>query len=276
LQTLRARPLLNSKVEIRAENLGNVTAHVIASAEASLRRLQVEHIDVFQIHNGPVSGKTTLTGRGYRTLGLDDYAAAIEGLARLRAAGKIGQAGFICRGRDIAEVRGLIETGLFAVINVPYTLLNPTAGFVPPSGLTVERDFGQVIDVAQAAGVGVAVHSALAGGYLTDDDVLGAARHPLARSVDPAAEAARLARRKAASLLFLARETGATLAQAAFRFVLSHDGVTTALGGFSSLSQLEEIALVAGQGPFPLDLMARLKDLWQSDFGLAVRTVPNG
>src|ERR1700682_5185504 len=53
LKTLGARPVLNTKVEIRADNLGDVADHVVRSAEGSLRRLGVERIDVFQIHNGP-------------------------------------------------------------------------------------------------------------------------------------------------------------------------------------------------------------------------------
>jgi len=36
----------------------------------------------------------------------------------------------------------------------------------------------------------------------------------------------------ARSLTFLSREAGCTLAQAAFRFALMHEGVSTALGGF--------------------------------------------
>jgi L-glyceraldehyde 3-phosphate reductase len=52
LKSLGARPILNTKVEIRAENLDDVADHVVRSAEASLRRLGVDHVDMFQIHNG--------------------------------------------------------------------------------------------------------------------------------------------------------------------------------------------------------------------------------
>jgi L-glyceraldehyde 3-phosphate reductase len=42
--------------------------------------------------------------------------------------------------------------------------------------------------------------------------------------------------------------------------------VTTALGGFSSLEQLEEIARVPDLAPFSSDLMAQVHALWARDF----------
>jgi aryl-alcohol dehydrogenase-like predicted oxidoreductase len=45
-----------------------------------------------------------------------------------------------------------------------------------------------------------------------------------------------------------------------------HEGVATALGGFSTKAQLEEIAAVSGMPPFSPDQMARLEALWRADF----------
>src|SRR5947207_6280684 len=53
LKSLGARPILNTKVEIRAENLHDVAGHVVRSAEDSLRRLAVDHVHMSQIHNRP-------------------------------------------------------------------------------------------------------------------------------------------------------------------------------------------------------------------------------
>src|SRR4051812_47852227 len=65
LKSLSARPILNTKVEIRAENLDDVAGHVVRSAEASLRRLGVDRIDMLQIHNGPSRIDPKLEGRKY-------------------------------------------------------------------------------------------------------------------------------------------------------------------------------------------------------------------
>lgn len=269
LKTLGARPVLNTKVEIRKENLGDVAGHIMRSAEASLRRLGVDYVDMFQIHNGPSRTDSHLEGRNYSQLSLDHFmrpSGALDGIERLKRSGKIKYAGFICRGNDGEEVRQLLGTGVFHLINVPYTLFNPTAGRVRPHGLTVEKDFGDVISFAYAHGEAAAIYSPLASGYLTDDSVAGIPRHELARTYDLESPASLRLRQMARALTFLSRENGCTLAQAAFRFVLMHQGVATALGGFSTKAQLEEIAAVSGSPPFAADQMTRLDALWNANF----------
>jgi aryl-alcohol dehydrogenase-like predicted oxidoreductase len=268
LKALGARPILNTKVEIRAENLDDVAGHVVRSAEDSLLRLGVDHVDVFQIHNGPTRVDPKLQGRTYTQLALDHFlrpGGALDGLERLKRAGKIRYAGFICRGNDGDEVRQLLDTGVFHLINAPYTLFNPTAGRAKPEGLTVKSDYGDIISAAQARGAAAAIYSPLASGFLTDDSVAGIQRHDLARAYDLASPASLRLRQMARSLIFLSRENGCTLAQAAFRFVLMHEGVATALGGFSTKAQLEEIAAVSGMPPFSRDQMDRLEALWRAD-----------
>lgn len=273
LKTLGARPVLNTKVEIRkenlGENLGHVAGHIVRSAEASLRRLGVDYVDVFQIHNGPSRGDPGLEGRNYSQLSLDHFTlpgGALDGIERLKRSGKIKYAGFICRGNDGEEVRQLLDTGVFHLINVSYTLFNPTAGRARPNGLTLEKDFGDVISSAHARGAAAAVYSPLANGYLTDDSVAGRPRHEVARAYDLESPPALRFRHMARALTFLSRENRCTLAQAAFRFVLMHDGVATALGGFSTKAQLEEIAAVSGAPAFSAGQMKRLEALWNADF----------
>jgi aryl-alcohol dehydrogenase-like predicted oxidoreductase len=270
LKELGAKPLLNSKVEIRAENLADIADHVVASTEASLKRLGVDHLDMLQIHNGPVAKPPLMEGKYYTQLSMEHYTGpggAIEGVERLRRAGKIRYAGFICRGNDGAEVRQILDTKLFHLINVPFTLFNPTAGYAAP-GLKVGKDYGGVIDYAHSVGAGAAIYSPLASGFLTDDALRGDNRHPLARAYDMNAESSVRLRKQAAAVSFLARDNGITLAQAAFRFILTHPGVTAGLGGFSTIEQLEEIAAVPDMGPFSADAMTRLNHVWAENFGV--------
>ncbi|SAL26932.1 aldo/keto reductase [Caballeronia arvi] len=272
LRTLKARPLINSKVEIRAENLDDIAGHVVRSAESTLEELGVDHLDVLQIHNAPVAGTRAPVDRDYHTLGVQHFLGprgALEGLTRLVDAGKVKHVGFVCRGNDAPYVRELLATGMFSVLNVPYTLLNPSAGMVLPANLAVDKDGGAVLDDAREACAGAAIYSVLARGFLSDQSIAGEAHHPLARDVSGNASDARNMRERAARVSFLARESGITLAQAAFRFVLAHPGVTTALGGFSSMEQLKELCAVSGMGPFADDLNARLERVWQSNFAEA-------
>jgi aryl-alcohol dehydrogenase-like predicted oxidoreductase len=262
LRDLGQRPVINSKVEIRQDNLEDIAGHVVRSCEASLKRLAIDHLDILQIHNGPATTPPTLEAGSYRALALKDFLrpdGAMEGLHRLKAAGKINYAGFICRGGDGDEVRELLKTGQFQLINVPYTLINPTAGLVRPSNVTAQPDYGGVINDAGKHGVGCAIFSPLAGGYLTDGHLDGAASHPLARPRDPDGiiESAKLVR-------FLASENDLTLAQAAYRFILMHEHVTAVVGGFSSQEQMEEIVRVSGMGPFRAEEMAKLQTVWRA------------
>jgi L-glyceraldehyde 3-phosphate reductase len=268
LKEIGHRPLLNSKVEIREGNLHDIAQHVVNSAEASLSRLGVDYLDILQIHNGPITPPPTLRGQGYAQLSTADYlrpGGAMEGIARLREAGKVRAAGFICRGDDETDVKRLLDTGVFSLINVPYTLLNPTAGMPKPANLQVQPDYGNVITHAMSKGMGAAIYSPLAGGYLTDQAIAGE-QHPLARNKDLQAPAAKRMRRIASGFSFLKDELSDTLAKAAFRFALGHSGVTTVLGGFSSLDQLDELALVSDMPPLPEDKLTRLEKIWSSNF----------
>src|SRR5262249_39630033 len=210
-------------------------------------RLGIEQLDILQVHNGPVRAPSSLEESSYRQLALKDFLradGALEGLSKLRAAGKIKYAGFVCRGADGDEVRELLATEQFHLIKLPYTLINPTAGLPRPSNVAADPDYGGVINDAGKKGVGCAVFSPLAGGYLTDDFLDGKASHPLARRRDPLQ--AKMIRERAKLVRFLASESDLSLAQAAYHFILMHENVTTVIGGVSSQEQMEEIVKVSG------------------------------
>ncbi len=270
LKELQIRPVITSKVEVRNTDLRDIAGHVVRSTEESLKRLGVDNVDILLIHNGPAPSPPKLEGQSYTQLWIEDYlrpGGALEGLQRVLQEGKSRYAGFICRGNDAHQVRQLLDTKVFHLINVPYTLLNPTAGMAKPTGLEVDRDFGGVINYAYEHDVGTAIYSPLAGGFLTNHIVSGGDRHLLAGPRDTASEAYRRNLEMARCLSFLTPEGTHTLAQAALRFILMHQGVTVILGGFSAMSQLQEVALVSGAGPLAPELMARVEMVWRANFG---------
>ncbi len=253
LRELRARPYVTTKVEIRNDDLDDIAGHVVRSVEASLRELQLDSVDFVQIHNGPVVERPRLEGRAYNILSLEDFTrpgGALEGLERVKQAGKARHLGFIVRGSNPEPVQPLLDTGKFDLINVMYHLINPAAR--------------EVIQRAQKAGVGVAVYSPLANGYLNDNAVAGGEPHPLAGK-RPREEDPDLARARA--LRFLS-DGETTLARAAMRFVLMEPGVTTVLGGFSGREHLEEAAPVSEAGPLSAEQMQRIEATWRANFGL--------
>jgi aryl-alcohol dehydrogenase-like predicted oxidoreductase len=164
-------------------------------------------------------------------------------------------------------VKKLIDTGKFSLINVIYTLLNPTAVTNKPQGMDVSPDFGQVIPYGAARGVGSAIYSPLAGGLLTDQIINGGSLHPLSRGGrDGVSEARQKLVQQASAFRFLAEQTGGTLAQAATRFILTDPGVTAVLGGFSDAQQVEEIAAASDAGPLSPELIGRIEGVWRANF----------
>lgn len=269
LRALKARPIINTKVEIRAENLSDIANHVVRSVEGSLRRLGVDAVDIVQIHNGPVSRRPDLQGNGYKTLWIEDYfrpGGAMEGLRRLLDSDKTRYAGFVARGNDTVEAGELLKTQLFRLVNVPFTLLNPTAAYPKSAKFGVDRDYGEVIGVAQTAGAGTAIFSPLAGGILTDAVVSGRGTHALARPKDTSAPSTGRALRLAQRFRALAAEHGMSIAQLAYGFILSHASVSTAVGGFSSLDQVNEVlAAAAHVERLPNEVMIDIRQVWDEE-----------
>ena len=87
LKELRVSPYITSKVEVRRENLDDIAGHIARSLDGSLHRMGIEHVDVLQLHNGPVMETPELTGRSYTYLSLEDYlrpGGALDGLVKAK------------------------------------------------------------------------------------------------------------------------------------------------------------------------------------------------
>jgi L-glyceraldehyde 3-phosphate reductase len=273
IRALKIKPVVTTKVEIRAENLDDIAGHVMRSTEASLKRLGLEAVDILQVHNGPVGRPPHLAGSDYRHLWLHDFlrpGGALEGLQKVQQQGKARYLGFICRGGDADSVRTLLDTGAFSLINVPYNLLNPTAD-AKRAGLPLQPNYHGVIDEAFARNAGSAIFSPLGGGMLNDEAIRGGAAHPLARPRQRSAATDR-DREMARNLLAVVADEHRSLVEAAVTFILMHPGVTTLLGGFSDQAQLEQVASVSGRGTLSPDTMARLDRLWNDTAGMGGRT----
>ena len=263
------RPVLTTKVEVMPDELDHIADAVVESVDESLGRLRVDHVDVVQIHNPP-SMETDTTVHGWIHLGLDDYlgaGGALEGLERLRRAGKTRFFGFASEDADADAVLTLIETEEFHMLNVWYDLLNPTAGLPTPDGLDVQHDYDQYLMRARELGVGTAVIRPLAGGVLTDHAVGGGGRHALAGGgLTRDADMYQAMVRRAVPFGFLSRP-GQTLSEAAYRFILRDAAVTTVLGGFSEMAHLEEAVGCSGAPGLSDEDMARLEMVWRSNVG---------
>jgi aryl-alcohol dehydrogenase-like predicted oxidoreductase len=252
LKQLRASAIVGTKMHLRAGDFGDIGNAIALAAESSLRRLQMERLDLFQLHN-PVCLQRR-PDRDWATV--DNVEAAADALRALQADGKIQHWGINGLGETDA-VHAAIERSGAETVQIHYNLLNPSADRSVPSGFAFQ-DYRRAMARAVDLGMGVIAIRVLAGGALAGT----ADRHPnAAQSVDPIGTSATFADDVALARRFdyLVRDGRVgTLAEAAIRFAISTPGVSTALVGISSLEQLEQAIAAAERGPLPADVIERL------------------
>jgi aryl-alcohol dehydrogenase-like predicted oxidoreductase len=272
-RALRADAIVCTKVEIMPEHLDDIAGRIARSLDESLDRLQMDAVDLLMIHNAPRLAHD-LDAPTWTPLTPEDFLGpALEALEAARAAGKIGFYGIACDLAEPAAAKPLFDTGYFSAINANYSLVNPSGGHARASHITAgvnDADYEGMIVHAGMAGVGVAVIRPLAGGALSRPivDAGAAGRHTLAGGIltrRPEFFAPDVERGRA--FAFLDRP-GRSLAQAATAFVLMLESVTTVLGGYSDISQLEEIARVPELPPLTRDELVAIDAVYARNFDL--------
>jgi L-galactose dehydrogenase/L-glyceraldehyde 3-phosphate reductase len=260
LKSLRPDIRVGTKVRIPAGERSRIAAAVAASLEASLQRLQLEQVDLFQLHNH-------ITGEGRDSdltpeVVLGEVAPAFE---RLREQGKTRFYGITAVG-DTPALHRAVDTGAFDTAQVSYNLLNPSAGATVAVGYPA-HDYGNLLARAKAADMGVINIRVLAAGALAGTEE----RHPLGSpSVEPIGSGGsyRTDVDRARRLQALISEGYAeNLVEAALRFAIANDAVSTVLVGYSTIEQLEYAARSIDKGPLSREALARLASLQSSFVG---------
>jgi aryl-alcohol dehydrogenase-like predicted oxidoreductase len=255
LKALKARVQVGTKFRLDPHDLHDIPGAVARSLDQSLKRLAMERVDLFQLHNRIESAR----GAGALSLG-DVLNEVVPAVQKLRQQGKVGFCGITALGETRA-LHQAIDSGTIDTAQVCYNLLNPSAGFAVPSGFPAQ-DFGGLLNRTRARRMGVIVIRVLAAGALSGVE----ARHPVAvPSVDPIATAPdyRTDVTRAQRLGALVREGHVeNLIEASIRLAVSSDAVSTVLVGYSSLEHLEAAAAAVNRGPLPLAALQRLGALW--------------
>jgi len=255
LRALRPDVLVGSKCRLSPADLADVPGALTRSVDTSLSLLGIPRLDLFHLHN-PMARI-----RSERRLGLGDVLEAVAPTARrLQEQGKIRFFGVTALGETGALHRAL-ASGAIDTAQVCLNLLNPTAVHPVPSGFPAQ-DFDQLAVLGHEHGVGTIGIRVLAGGALTGQ----VARHPIAiPDVDPIASGPDYATDASHARIFepLVKEGLAqSVLEAAFRFALSTDAMSTVLIGTSDLTQLEFAVASVAKGPLPAPALDRLRGLW--------------
>jgi len=221
---------------------GNSRRWIVKEVEASLRRLQTDWIDLYQIH------------RPEADTDIDETLGALTDLVRAGKVRAIGSSTFpasqIVEAQWVAERRGRER---FVCEQPPYSML--VRG--------VEND---VLPTCRRYGMGVIPWSPLAGGWLSG-------RYRKGEATPESSRAARLPGRydlslpenqkkleAADALARLADEAGHTLIELAVAFVIRHPAVTAAIVGPRTMEQLES-QLPALEVTLPDDVLDRIDEI---------------
>lgn len=214
-------------------------AYIGRVLEESLKRLQTDYVDLYQLHNATVE----VIERG----------EVWELLERRKKEGKIRYYGVSINSAEegVAAVKG----GRSDAIQVEYNLL-------------AQEFAGEVFPLAQQADVGVIARVPLRRGLLTgkftladqarfqDDDV---------RARNFAGDRFQSELEKVERLRFLVRGPVKSLVQAALAFCLAHPAVSVVIPGARNAAQMGENAAAADLRLPPEDLQ-RITELWRSGF----------
>jgi aryl-alcohol dehydrogenase-like predicted oxidoreductase len=142
-------------------------------------------------------------------------------------------------------------------------MLNPTAGGQADGVVPGSIDFKGLLPRAKRKRVGTIGVRALAAGALSG--IPG--KHPNAMpNVAPIASGRTYAADvEAADGLWKLVKDGhvQSLAEAAYRFVITHEAISTVLVGASTIDHLEDAAAAVVRGPLPPAALTRLNELWK-------------
>ena len=254
IKALKPDIYIGTKVRLPPTDPGQIAAGIAAALDASLTRLQLERVDLYQFHNAIVG--TTGGGSFAVESMLDEVVPAFE---RLVQQGKIGHYGITAVG-DTASLLRVVDARAFATAQVSFNLLNPSPGAAVPAGFPAQ-DYGGLLGHTKAANMGVVNIRVLAGGALSGSDE----RHRLGSPPpDPIGSGGSYATdvERARRFMPLVREGHAdSLIEAALRYVIAHDAVSTVLVGYSTLEQLEIAARSINKGPLSAAALARVAEI---------------
>lgn len=197
---------------------GNSRRWIMQAIDDSLRRLQTDYIDLYQVH------------RPAPDTDIEETLSAMTDLIRMGKVRAIGSSTFpvseIVEAQWVAEKRNLAR---FRTEQPPYSILDRG----------IERD---MLPTAQRYGMGVMVWSPLSKGLLTGryrkgqplPDSLRVRVMPRQMSNENALEAVE-------QLVPLAAEAGMSLTHMAMAFVMAHPGVTAAILGPRTMAQFDDL-----------------------------------
>jgi aryl-alcohol dehydrogenase-like predicted oxidoreductase len=198
-------------------NRGNSRRWIIAAVENSLRRLQTDHLDLYQVH------------RPDPTVDVEETLSALSDLIHSGKVRAIGASSFpaseIVEAQWVAERRGLER---FRTEQPPYSIVNRG----------IERE---VLPICQRYGMGTLVWSPLGQGLLTGRFRKGQQIDTHRSGGMPGHFSDERKLDVVEQLIPLAEKAGLPMTHLAMAFAIAHPGVTSAIIGPRTIEQLDDL-----------------------------------
>ena len=220
------------------------------ACEQSLRRLDADHIDLYQFHNPRID-----------TIEDDEV---FETLDELVKEGKIRYYG-VGLGPDIGwfeEGEASMRERHVSALQIIYSIFeqDPAGRFFP---ISRKEKTGLITRVPHASGL-------LDGSY-SANTVLDSSDHRSHRRREWLEEGLK----KLAQIGFLTDGLESTIGQIAIKFALSAPQVATVLPNITNFPQLEEFAATSETADLPEEFLARLESLYAENFGVEKAQEPS-
>lgn len=212
----------------------DLRGQMLKTVEASLKRLGRNSVDLIIQHNK--------VGRevGY---GAKEAIEMAEIMEDLRAQGLCKHLGMSALG-DPTDLKEIVKAGAYDVAQVYYNALNPTAA-EPAHGAWNTTNFDGLLGDCAAQDMGVMGIRIFAAGHLATDKRHGREIPITANSEDQAEEA------RASALASAWSDIYGAPAQAALRFGLACDALSTIVVGLGEVEHLSLAIAATAEGPLP-------------------------
>jgi len=255
LAVLSPRPHVSTKVRLEGDDMADIAGAIERSLEQSLKRLQLDRVALFQLHNQigtAVGDRPPLSPR--QVLG-----AVADTFDRLKEEGLIQASGISAVGSTDACLE-VIESGRFDAAQIYYNAINPSAAWSRTTAEWKGQGFCGIIAACWRLNMGMLAIRVLAGGPLASP------RRPDQLAMMTSGTDLDNEMRCAAAVRAALGSSHGTPAQVALRFTLGNRDLSSRMIGITELAQLDEALAAVEHGPLPPEAIAKLDQLWATDF----------
>jgi D-threo-aldose 1-dehydrogenase len=257
IHSLEPQPYVSTKVRIERDEMHDIPGAIERSLEASLKRLNLESVALFQLHNQlgdavgdrPVLSPQQVLGRG----------GVADTFDRLKDQGLFYASGMTAAG-ETAAILDVIESSRFDCAQVYYNAINPSAGWLRAHQNWRAQDFSGILAACFRQNMGVLNIRIFAGGPLANP-----ARPQRLAVLTSGTDVDNEMRCAAAVRAALGTQYGSP-AQLALRFALGNHDVTSRIIGVGDMRDLDEALAAVEAGPLPAEAVDKLERLWATDF----------